>query len=56
VAGKIQRNYQRNLLPWLAAALFAALIAYAWFDGGREPPREISEPLPLPLPAPELRR
>jgi hypothetical protein len=32
----------------LTLALLAVLIAYAWIDGGREPVREISEPVPVP--------
>jgi len=36
---------------WLLAGLAVIIllvIAYAWVDGGREPVREMSEPVPLP--------
>lgn len=36
---------------WLLAGLamiILLVIAYAWVDGGREPVRELSEPVPLP--------
>jgi hypothetical protein len=36
---------------WLLAGLAVIIllvIAYAWVDGGREPVRQISEPIPLP--------
>jgi divalent metal cation (Fe/Co/Zn/Cd) transporter len=40
---------------WLLAGLaviIVLVIAYAWVDGGHEPVRELSEPVPLPeLPA-----
>jgi hypothetical protein len=39
---------RRTHLIWLAGALVMALLAYAWIDGGREPLREISEPVPVP--------
>lgn len=44
MAGRIQRNW----LLWLTAALIVAFIVFAWIDGGREPLREISEPVPVP--------
>lgn len=30
------------------AALVALLLAFAWYDGGYEPLREMVEPVPLP--------
>jgi hypothetical protein len=42
-----------NRKSWLigsVAAVIAAVLGYAWIDGGREPLRPISEPLPLPEP------
>ena len=30
------------------AVLALAVLAYAWIDGGREPLRDISEPVPVP--------
>lgn len=34
---------------WTGLAVFVILLlAYAWIDGGREPLREISEPIELP--------
>lgn len=30
------------------AVLAALVLAYAWIDGGREPLRTISEPIPVP--------
>ena len=35
-------------IVWLVAALFAALLLYAWIDGGEEPLRPIAEPVELP--------
>lgn len=35
------------LLAGIAAIVFL-LLAYAWIDGGREPLRTISEPVPVP--------
>lgn len=32
----------------IAAGLVFALLLYAWIDGGKEPIRPISEPVPLP--------
>jgi hypothetical protein len=32
----------------VVVALIAALLLYAWIDGGEEPLRPISEPVPLP--------
>lgn len=32
----------------VAAGLVLALLLYAWVDGGKEPIRPISEPVPLP--------
>jgi hypothetical protein len=36
---------------WLSlglAAVIVLVLAYAWFDAGREPLRSIAEPVPLP--------
>jgi hypothetical protein len=30
------------------AAIVLLVLAYAWIDGGREPLRPISEPIPVP--------
>jgi hypothetical protein len=29
-------------------AVVLAVVAYAWIDGGREPVRSISQPIPVP--------
>jgi hypothetical protein len=39
---------------WLVAGLAAIavlVLAYAWIDGGREPLRTISQPVPVPASA-----
>jgi hypothetical protein len=33
---------------WAGVAIVFLVLAYAWIDGGREPLRPISEPVPLP--------
>lgn len=38
----------RRRIGWIAAALFGALILYAWIDGGEEPLRPIEQPVLLP--------
>ncbi|MBC2664119.1 hypothetical protein H7F51_01155 [Novosphingobium flavum] len=40
----------RSRKLWLIVALaaFAAFLAYAWVDGGREPVREIAVEIPVP--------
>ncbi len=35
-------------MGWMAAALIALVMAYAWFDGGEEPMRPIAEPIDVP--------
>ncbi len=39
---------RRNWLLWAVIAAVLLVAAYAWIDGGREPLREISEPVALP--------
>lgn len=38
----------RGRIVTMLAAGFALLLAYAWYDGGREPLHEIREPVSLP--------
>jgi hypothetical protein len=38
----------RRRILIIVVLLVGALLAYAWIDGGREPLRQISEPVPLP--------
>ena len=35
-------------IGWIAAALFGALLLYAWIDGGEEPLRAIVQPVAVP--------
>ena len=35
-------------MKWIAMALVALVLAYAWIDGGEEPLRPIAEPVSLP--------
>ncbi|WP_263853358.1 hypothetical protein [Pelagerythrobacter rhizovicinus] len=35
-------------IVWAVAALVAALLLYAWMDGGEEPVRPIAESIDLP--------
>jgi hypothetical protein len=35
-------------MKWIAGALAALVLAYAWIDGGEEPLRPIAEPVALP--------
>lgn len=44
VTGRKRRNW---VLAGIAG-LAAALIAFAWIDGGEEPLRPIAQPIPLP--------
>lgn len=39
---------KRSLIVKLLAVGLALLLGYAWLDGGREPPQEISEPIDVP--------
>jgi len=46
---------------WVLAGIITIavlVLAYAWIDGGREPLRTISEPVPVPVsvPMPEAAR
>jgi hypothetical protein len=34
---------------WVAAALIALLLVYAWIDGGEEPLRPIVDPIDVPV-------
>jgi hypothetical protein len=38
----------RRQIAWIAAALVAALLLYAWIDGGEEPLRPIVQPVAMP--------
>ena len=38
----------RKGIGWVAAALVAALLLYAWIDGGEEPLHPIVEPVAVP--------
>ena len=47
----VRRVAQRRNIAWTGAALalaIAALLFWAWHDGGREELREISYPVPVP--------
>ncbi|MGV2496125.1 hypothetical protein [Pelagerythrobacter aerophilus] len=35
-------------IVWAVVMLVAALLLYAWIDGGEEPIRSIAEPIDLP--------
>lgn len=35
-------------MKWIAGALVAIVLAYAWIDGGEESLRPIAEPVALP--------
>lgn len=35
-------------IGWIAAALVAALLVYAWIDGGEQPLRPIVQPVAMP--------
>lgn len=35
-------------IVWAVVALVAALLLYAWIDGGEEPLRPIAQPIDLP--------
>ena len=41
-------NKPRRTVVILLVALLAALLAWAWVDGGREPLREIAQPVAVP--------
>jgi len=44
----VKRSKRRRTALTVLALPVAALLAYAWVDGGREPVRDIVEPLPVP--------
>ena len=35
-------------IGWIATALIALVLVYAWIDGGEEPLRPMSEPIAVP--------
>jgi hypothetical protein len=35
-------------IGWIVAALIAAILVYAWIDGGEQPLRPIVEPIAVP--------
>ena len=35
-------------IGWIAAALIALVLVYAWIDGGEEPLRPITQPIDVP--------
>lgn len=39
---------RRSWLVWIMIAVILAVFGYAWIDGGREPVRNISEPIAVP--------
>ena len=39
---------ERRRIGWIAGAVAAAVLAYAWIDGGEEPVRTIVEPIAVP--------
>jgi hypothetical protein len=43
---------RRSWLLMAATAVVLLVLACAWIDGGREPLRQIAEPVPLPASAP----
>lgn len=38
----------KRRIGWIAGALLAALLVYAWIDGGEEPLGPIVEPVAVP--------
>jgi hypothetical protein len=49
----VKRSKRRRTALTVLALPVAALLAYAWVDGGREPVRDIEQTLPVPRSAPE---
>lgn len=49
----MKRSKRRRTALTVLALPVAALLAYAWVDGGREPVRDIVQTLPVPRPAQE---
>lgn len=47
----MKRSKRRRTALTVLALPVAALLAYAWVDGGREPVRDIVETLPIPKPS-----
>jgi len=35
-------------IGWIAAALIALVLVYAWIDGGEEPLRPLADPIEVP--------
>lgn len=46
----VARRFAREWLWLIAAAVLAALLGWAWYDGGERPLHEISVPITLPEP------
>jgi hypothetical protein len=49
----VKRSKRRRTALTVLALPVAALLAYAWVDGGREPVRDIEQTLPVPQSAAE---
>jgi hypothetical protein len=39
---------ERRRVGWIAGAVVAVVLVYAWIDGGEEPVRPIVEPVAVP--------
>jgi hypothetical protein len=39
---------ERRRIGWIAGAVVAAVLIYAWIDGGEKPVRPIVEPIAVP--------
>jgi len=44
----VKRFVRPRTILTIIALPVAALLGYAWVDGGREPLRDIAQPLPIP--------
>jgi hypothetical protein len=49
----VKRSKRRRTALTVLALPVAALLAYAWVDGGREPVRDIVQTLPISQSAPQ---
>jgi len=48
VAGRKRRNTVGSVVLTVLILAVGAVLTYAWVDGGQQPLRDITEPLPVP--------
>jgi hypothetical protein len=49
----VARGFGKNRVVLALAFIAGAVLVYAWIDGGREPLRDLAEPVAMPTAVPE---